>query len=510
MDREQLLQYFYGLPTDRLDNLKKFSGVLLLPEEDLLTNATMVQMLTKSFELADTHFPTWTDRTHSDFGRFLVELFCLFSEKDFQYINLFGRELQLDSMSLYSNAYMRALELGNTPQLFKAATGHFDLTFQAGAATIIAEGRINIKRDDKVFTNVEPVTVAGSLTDSIVNVMLHCGNYVNKTSEFGGRPLNYLDGNVDVSTVRVLNSGVYWSKVLRFGVSMPTQKVWFALPEENGTFSIVFGNGVHGVLPNTGDMFDVSYLSGEIVTINLGILPCTVSESVPSRPLSTVVQTSNIEQSVLQDSLNSIKASSPLIFKTRQRIINETDCQNLLNAMPLIRKSKCVFWQDSLYFYVIPSDGLVPTQAFLDDLAVQLDGNQILGYTVLGLATTFIDITPLNLDVYALRGSNLQDLAVNVYANVSEYLNPLHLAEYGADFNYVRFASHVISNVTGVQNVVVKLVKGVVPMSQGYETVNQAEITKPLPTPSGATVTQLVDGVKYERGGVTINMYYVN
>ena len=79
--KEQLLAYFKTLDVATLERLQKYSKLLIIPDEDLLVNATMSQMVEKAHSLADTLFPEWTDRSKSDFGEFLVELFALFSEK---------------------------------------------------------------------------------------------------------------------------------------------------------------------------------------------------------------------------------------------------------------------------------------------------------------------------------------------------------------------------------------------------------------------------------------------
>lgn len=81
--KEELLQYFAGLDIALLQRLQKYSQLLIIPDEDLLTNATMVQMVEKAHSLADVLFPQWTDRSKSDFGEFLVELFAVFQRKTF-------------------------------------------------------------------------------------------------------------------------------------------------------------------------------------------------------------------------------------------------------------------------------------------------------------------------------------------------------------------------------------------------------------------------------------------
>ena len=101
--KKELLAYFSELDVPTLEKLRRYSSLLIIPEEDLLVNATMSQMVDKAHELADILFPEWTDRGKSDFGEFLIELFALFSEKNFWYINAFANESLLQKMRSYSN-----------------------------------------------------------------------------------------------------------------------------------------------------------------------------------------------------------------------------------------------------------------------------------------------------------------------------------------------------------------------------------------------------------------------
>jgi succinate dehydrogenase flavin-adding protein (antitoxin of CptAB toxin-antitoxin module) len=57
--KEQLLQYFAGLDLSLLQKLEKYSKLLIIPDEDLLTYATMVQMVEKAHSVADSLFPAY-------------------------------------------------------------------------------------------------------------------------------------------------------------------------------------------------------------------------------------------------------------------------------------------------------------------------------------------------------------------------------------------------------------------------------------------------------------------
>lgn len=135
-NKEQLLQYFRGLDISVLEKLQKYSKLLIIPDEDLLVNVTMSQMVDKAHSLADALFPEWTDRSKSDFGEFLVELFAFFSEKDFWYINAFANEGILSKMRSYSGAFSKAASMGYSAVTCKGSECNFSVSFEAGSETV--------------------------------------------------------------------------------------------------------------------------------------------------------------------------------------------------------------------------------------------------------------------------------------------------------------------------------------------------------------------------------------
>ena len=181
-NKETLLAYFSGLPLSTLQKLRRYSELLIIPEEDLLTNATMIQMVDKAHLLADSLFPEWTDRSKSDFGEFLVELFALFSEKDFWYINAFANESILRKAHSYSNVFAQVSALGYTPTLCKGATATFSLTFAAGNAATYKRGDLTVMVGDIPFTNDEDFNVPAE--ETTLTLLLHAGTFTSEDITF--------------------------------------------------------------------------------------------------------------------------------------------------------------------------------------------------------------------------------------------------------------------------------------------------------------------------------------
>lgn len=95
MPSQSLLNEFNRFDDETLEKLIVIADSILSPLDTELTSVDYASMLKEVFKpngLADRYYREWTDRSKSDFGRFLVELFALFSDKNMFYINHFSRE----------------------------------------------------------------------------------------------------------------------------------------------------------------------------------------------------------------------------------------------------------------------------------------------------------------------------------------------------------------------------------------------------------------------------------
>ena len=146
MSKEQVLATLEDRFTEgQLEKLLTIGESILSPMDGELTSvdfAAMVDSVFKADGLADTYFPQWTDRSSSDMGRLLVEIFAIFSDKDFFYINNFSREAFVGTANLYSSLRARALNQGFNPSANVAATGNISMVFSSGEAQTVSRGDI--------------------------------------------------------------------------------------------------------------------------------------------------------------------------------------------------------------------------------------------------------------------------------------------------------------------------------------------------------------------------------
>jgi hypothetical protein len=467
--KEELLAYFQTQDLATLQKLQKYSQQIIIPEEDLLVNVTMTQMLNKAHQLADTLFPEWTDRSKSDFGEFLVELFALNSEKDFWYINAFANEGILRKMRSYSNAFSKAITMGYTPTILKSSTANFSVIFAAGEETLYQRGDLVITVGGTPFTNDEEFTIPQSAEAFTLPISLKQGEHNQEDYTFNGFSAYIRRDGVDMESVLVVIDNIQYSRVKTFGNSGPSSTHYMILPEEDGSLSVFFGNNTLGVSPTVGKSIQLYYRKCLGTLGNIPIGACTVSESSASRPAQTATMLSAATGGTTPEPLSSIKEKAPLFFGNRRSAINEVTSQNILNSLPFIKRSKVITQNKYVIFRAIPVSGDAnPSLAELAVIEEEFNPYVMLGFEASYSANSYVDLitaanpaaTSLVVDVLIYKGYNSSIIENSVREILSDLTNPLVAADYGGSFKRSDVDIKIRLATKGVQVTTFKLVVG--------------------------------------------------
>jgi hypothetical protein len=494
-EKEQIVTDLALLPLDTLRRLKKYSEYMLIPDEDLLTTVNMTQMFDKAMTLADTYFPEWTDRTEGDFGRFLVELFCLFSEKDFYYINGFASESLLSKASIYSNIFTKAVELGYSPGLCRAATVLFNITFAPSPTPFTYNrGEIVIEILSANFAstkvvNLQPVTVANSVTPLTIPVTMYEGEVESLTESFNGYRIDIRKPMIDISSLVVVKDSLPWTRVPVFGQSQAQSLHYMALPEEDGKVAIFFGEDGYGFRPTLGDTFEISYLKCKGSAANTVTGTAGVNRSSPSRPITNIVQVNSISGGTDPESGASIKNNAINYFSTKFVVNNSEAVVRWLNAQPEVKISYAYAQGNNVYFRVQPKDGTIANATLLTTLENRITPFLTNGYTAAGFATTYIDVSPITVSLYHLNGVDVPNMIELAKSLIEDYTNPVILGKYGRGFILTDLDFLLKSKIPLLQNVVFNIVQG---NPAASIQITPAALLKKVPTTSITIQTYVV------------------
>lgn len=466
LQKDQILAELALMDLARLQKLYTYAQNLLIPEDDLLVNVTMSQMLEKAFSLADIDFPQWTDRSKSDFGRFIVELVALFSEKDFWYINAFAGEAILDTMTVYSDAFVKAVNMGYEPALCRASSALFDVTFAAGAEIKYKRGELILALNGSglQFTNDEEITVAASGAQTTLPLRLSEGTQFSITQAYNGHSIQVPKAMTDIESVWVVINNLRWVRVRTFGRSASNSEHFVVIPQENGSFTVFFGEDGYGLKPALGENIRVFYRTTKGADSNSAQAnPITIVKSSSTRGVVSAFQKEAATGGQNPESLASIKKAAPLYFSSKKAAINATVTEELLKTYTEVLKAKVSVVGNNVYFRVIPKDGTVAGSPLLDTIKTRIGQQVMEGYNVLGQPTTYITTGPIQVNAFLLPGYNAAEAQTNIAQLIEDYTNPLVLAEYGKDFVLSDVVLFLQSRVAGLQNVVFVQVAGAAP-----------------------------------------------
>lgn len=480
--KEQLLQYFAGLDTSTLQKLQKYSKLLIIPDEDLLTNVTMSQMVEKAHSLADALFPEWTDRSKSDFGEFLIEVFAVFSEKDFWYINAFANEGILHKMRSYGNAFSKASSMGYQPITCKGANCTFNVTFEPGEYEMYERGDLIIDVDGIKFTNDVNFAVEKSAAEITKQILLKEGTQVAEDVTYNGYNIFVRRENVDIDSIVVTIDNIVYSRVRNFGFSSPDSTHFMVLPEEDGSCAIYFGSNGFGFQPPIGKSVRVEYRKCSGAIGNTSIKQCEVNDSLSTREATRASMISAAGGGIYPESLTSIKEKAPLYFNTKRAAINEVVSQNIINSLPFVHKSKVVVLGRDVIYRIIPSSGyLEPTSSELNQIRDEFHPYIMAGYSGTYATNSYKNLmtmvnssaTKIVVDVIVSYGYNTGSIESSVRQIMDDITNPLVKAEYGGLFSKTETDILMRSSIPGVQSVTFKIKIG--PQEQVIPDIKLAE-----------------------------------
>jgi hypothetical protein len=461
--KEQLLEQLSYKDKDTLDKLLFYADNILIPEEDLLVNATMKQMMDKAFSLADTYFPDWTDRGVSDFGRFLIELFALFSEKDFYYINGYANENLLSKMSVYSDAFMRSVELGYYPTLCRSSEATFNIGFAPSLASyIIPRGSlvVNVLGSPYSFINLDDLTIESNNLETTLPVRLNEGKLITETFQFNSFCVYVSKSNIDTESLTVHISDLPWTRVRTFGQSNANSKHYVAIPEENGSIRIYFGDSSYGKRPEPNEAVTIGYLRCAASEANGLFGPATLNSAPTEVDVTTVEMLEGSSMGLVPDTLSDLKNKARNYFFNNYTLNNVPVVQSWLASQYEVKKNFVKIINNQVYFRIVPAISTESETTILDKLVERMQPLVTGGYFAQALLTEYVAVLNISVQIYFLKGFGTTINIAKVRNLISDYTNPYTLANYGRSFLKSELEVLLKSKITGLQNVIFTDING--------------------------------------------------
>jgi hypothetical protein len=356
-----------------------------------MVNLTVEDVFANIMQMKRANCPTYTTESKSDFGVQLLHLLAVLFRWNGDIMEGVRNDAYLSTAN-NRQAVRRLCEMiGYT--LSEAGAAAVDVTFDLESG----HPEFTIAKGIKVAT-VEtpdvPAIIFETAADKVCTVGLTdittaCVQGTTVSAEVLGSSDNAQGQRFPLSrspvvwqseTVEVLNGDVWeeWTRVDSLVLSSGVDKVYRVEVDEDNIYSIVFGDGVFGMIPQRGpNNIRATYRMGGGVIGNVGAL--TIVELISS--VSYIDAVSNVDAAsggTDRETIDHARMFAPGAMQTLDRIVTVDDVQTLAESyvsasFGAIAKAKAVEVGGlTVSVLVVPSSGGYPSTAFKSELQAYL------------------------------------------------------------------------------------------------------------------------------------------
>lgn len=461
-NRQQLLTDMNQYEDEVLYKLHVIANSILNPNLNQLTSAdfsSMVDMVFSTGGLADTYFPAWTDKSKSDFGRFLVELFALFSDKDFFYINHYSKEAFGTTAELYRSLVHKSRSNGFTPPSNLAAVTVIDVTFAPSAGENVDRGAIVFGLagvDGFEFSN-DAFTIPANGSPQVISVTFRHGIIKQAVGNFNYKSIVIDDEGVCDSTVELVVDGDNsWTETGTFANGISTTKHFMVFYNEEAKAEIVFAKGGFGVYPAVNTPYSLTYRKGGglIGNIAAGLLDQIVTDDTVTG-VTSFVQGLPASGGANCLSLEQLRQRYIGFQRNLNRAVTDEDIETIAKELQWVHNAKSESIANYSFLYIVPVGTHIPTAPQITEVENYFLSPMPklgMGRALLVGAAGFITVT-LDIKVYILSGFSNSAAQTVTERVVQDYLDPNRYGKFGGGVVRSYLASLIIQSVQGCQNV---------------------------------------------------------
>ena len=255
------------------------------------------------------------------------------------YYNMMISEMFLDSASQRNSVLSHAKELNYMPTSRRSSSAkatinvtipNLDSNYFVIPANTKFIGRCGNKTynllTDKAYNAVR--STSNSSLYTVGNVDLFEGRMIQETLIIDNTVLS--NESIDTRSLTVtVNTDTYTYRSDIFGVSS-TDKVFYLQPENDGKYSIQFGQNKFGVQPTATDIIKAKYRVSSGPSAN-GINSLTIGNFGGATSI-TITVTSATSGGSLAEDIESIRTFAPKAFQVQERAVTKRDYETLLRA----------------------------------------------------------------------------------------------------------------------------------------------------------------------------------
>lgn len=363
------------------------------------------QIKSKLIENLKVQVPELTDFSEGNIFVLLISLYAAIAEVLHYYIDNMARESFFTSARRYSSLMKHA----------KLVDYHSHAGIPSTVDLLIS------KSDNTPVTSDIDIPIGTLFTDSNGNEWLSTKSVTWKSGSYGVNIpveqkhsvenvyLGMIPGSNSYIELNNLESGQYyvegsmvltigndtWQLVETFAYSGPYDKHFKVELNENRVPCIIFGDGVNGSIPNSGDSVYGSYYVTYGVNGNIESSSITSIPEVISKAISNAVCTNPYDScgGSNYESFDQLKFRLPMSIKTLGVAITKDDYESVVRTTPGVDKAYVNYICGKyLEIYITPDGGGKASQALLDKALLNVLSKKVITTSINMLPVDIVDI----------------------------------------------------------------------------------------------------------------------
>ena len=321
------------------------------------------------FDRASEFVPEWNARNPSDFGVLMVDLWAYVGDILHYYVDRAAAETYLNTATQKSSVLAIANLLDYRPLFQTASEGTVTLTAtdpnHAGVITIPKNTMFVAPATSNLPAVYFATTASASMGASVasIEVVVSEGKYVNLEApvqsvtrvsssngtsgqRFNLRYTGAIGSSVEVSVYEgTVVSGSPTAITYSYSSDIASEdaaaRVFTLEVTSDGVMQVIFGNGINGKIPANNAEIKVSYRYGQGYAGNISSGRVTAFDTGSAIEGLIISSSSSTAGGSDSESLESMKANIPLMFRTQDRAVSLQDFKDLAISVPQVAKATC-------------------------------------------------------------------------------------------------------------------------------------------------------------------------
>ena len=454
--------------------------VLQVPTAIDYTSKDWTSLVQSMLTYAGTAFPDWNTSSEGDFGVMMVELFAYMGDILSYYGDRISQEAYLPTATQRQSLLNISQTLGYIPANGSPASGTVTFaTDTIGPPVTVPQGTqvassfaAGTTGAPAIFETQAQVVVPGDGGSASVLVLQGVTESLISIGVSDGTPgqalvlpqLGVIDGTVQIFVEGTGDAPVQWTQVDYLIDSGAEDTVFQSVTDQAGATTIVFGDGVNGLIPPLAMAISATYRIGIGSAGNLPagavaiIVDAIDGVSIPLLEDNVTPDSSAMLGGSDPETNDQIRANAPASYRAQYRAVSTEDFADLVLNVPGVLMSTAVANHNtSVSLYVLGPNYGQPGPALIDSILTYFEGKTVAGVTVsvVDPSIILIDIGSSGNPVQVFVQPTYSQAVVqaNITASLQAFLSPPNVG-FGQLIN-VSDIYNVIIPVPGVQYAIV-------------------------------------------------------